>query len=153
MPEGSHDPFEAVIAPAGTVLAFDFGTRRIGLAVGESMLGLAHPLSEIAAERTEPRFAAIAQVIAEWNPQHLVVGLPLSADGTPHELTRRAQRFARQLEGRFGLPVSLVDERYTSVEAEANLRYAGAHKAIREKRIDSAAAQLILQQYFHAHAA
>ena len=148
---------EAVVAPtgtvAGTVLAFDFGTKRIGVAIGEAALGLAHPLAPIAGEQVEPRFAAIAQVIAEWKPQHLVVGLPLSADGTPHELTRRAQRFARQLEGRFGLPVSLVDEGYTSAEAESNLRAAGARNAIREKRIDSAAAQLILQQYFHAHAA
>jgi putative Holliday junction resolvase len=144
---------EAVMAATGTVLAFDFGTKRIGVAVGEFLIGLAHPLAEIAGEESEPRFAAIARVIEEWKPRHLVVGLPLSTDGTPHELTRRAQRFARQLEGRFALPVSFVDERYTSVDAEARLRDAGAHKAIREKRIDSAAAQLILQQYFHENAA
>ncbi len=141
------------MAASGTVVAFDFGTRRIGVAVGESVIGMAHPLSEIAGEEAEPRFSAIAKVIAEWKPQRLVVGLPLSPDGAPHELTRRAQRFARQLEGRFGLPVSLVDERYTSVDAEAGLREAGAYKALREKRIDSRAAQLILQQYFHEHAA
>lgn len=144
---------EALVAASGTVLAFDFGIRRIGVAVGESMIGLAHPLTEIAGEETEPRFAAIGRIIEEWKPQHLVVGLPLAADGTEHDLTRRAQRFARQLEGRFGLPVSLVDERYTSVEAEAGLRESGARKALREKRIDSAAAQLILQQFFHDQAA
>ena len=138
---------------AGTILAFDFGTKRIGVAVGESVIGVAHPLAAIAGEETEPRFAAIARVIEEWKPQHLVVGLPLASDGAQHEPTRRAQRFARQLEGRFGLPVSLVDERFTSVEAEAGLREAGARKAIREKRVDSAAARLILQQYFHEHAA
>ncbi len=136
------------MARTGTVLAFDFGTRRIGLAVGETEVGLAHPLAEIAGEETGPRFAAIARVIAEWKPQHLVVGLPLSTEGQPHELTRRAERFARQLEGRFGLPVSFADERYSSVDAEAGLRDAGAHRAIREKQIDSAAAQLILQQWF-----
>ena len=141
------------MAATGTVLAFDFGTKRIGVAVGESLIGLAHPLAEIAAEETERRFAAIAEIIKEWQPRHLVVGLPLATDGAPHDLTRRAQRFARQLEGRFGLPVSFVDERYTSVDAEASLREAGAHKALREKRVDSAAAQLILQQYFHEHAA
>ena len=141
------------MAAAGTVLAFDFGTKRIGVAVGESLIGLAHPLAEIAAEETERRFAAIAEIIKEWQPRHLVVGLPLATDGAPHDLTRRAQRFARQLEGRFGLAVSFVDERYTSVDAEASLREAGAHKALREKRVDSAAAQLILQQYFHEHAA
>ena len=141
------------MAATGTVLAFDFGTKRIGVAVGESLIGLAHPLADIAAEETDARFAAIAKIIDEWQPQHLVVGLPLATDGAPHESTRRAQRFARQLEGRFSLPVSLVDERYTSVEAEAALREAGARKAIRAKRLDSAAAQLILQQYFHENAA
>ncbi len=135
------------MAAARTVLAFDFGTRRIGVAVGETEVGLAHPLAEIVGEETEPRFAAIASVIAEWKPQHLVVGLPLSSEGEAHEITRRAERFARQLEGRFGLPVSLADERYSSVDAEASLRLAGAHRTIREKRIDSAAAQLILQQW------
>ena len=141
------------MAVTGTVLAFDFGTKRIGVAVGESLIGLAHPLAEIAAEETERRFAAIAEIIKEWQPRHLVVGLPLATDGAPHDQTRRAQRFARQLEGRFGLAVSFVDERYTSVDAEASLREAGAYKALREKRVDSAAAQLILQQYFHEHAA
>ncbi len=141
------------MAATGTVLAFDFGTKRIGVAVGESLIGLAHPLAEIAGEEAEPRFAAIARVIAEWNPRHLVVGQPLLPDGTPNDLTRRAQRFARQLEGRFGLPVSLVDERYSSVEAESGMRATGAHKAIRAKKVDSAAAQVILQQYFREHAA
>ena len=144
---------EALVAATGTVLAFDFGIKRIGVAVGESMIGLAHPLAEISSEESEPRFATIALVVDEWKPQHLVVGLPLAADGTEHELTRRAKRFARQLEGRFSLPVSLVDERYSSVEAEAGLRQTGARRALREKRVDSAAAQVILQQYFHDHAA
>ena len=144
---------EALVVASGTVVAFDFGIKRIGVAVGESMIGLAHPLTEIASEESAPRFAAIAAVIDEWKPQHLVVGLPLAADGSEHDLTRRAQRFARQLEGRFGLPVSLVDERYTSVEAESGLRESGARRALREKRIDSAAAQIILQQFFHDHAA
>ena len=144
---------EALVAASGTILAFDFGIRRIGVAVGESTIGVAHPLSEISGEETEPRFAAIARIIKEWQPQHLVVGLPLTADGAEHDLTRRAQRFARQLEGRFGLPVSLVDERYTSVEAESGLRDTGARRALREKRIDAAAAQLILQQFFHDQAA
>lgn len=144
---------EALVAASGTVVAFDFGIKRIGVAVGESMIGIAHPLMEIAAEESGPRFAAIAAVIDEWKPQHLVVGLPLAADGSEHDLTRRAQRFARQLEGRFGLSVSLVDERYTSVEAESGLRETGARRALRDKRIDSAAAQLILQQFFHDQAA
>ena len=142
----------AVMEASATVLAFDFGTKRLGVAVGETMIGLAHPLTEIVGEETEPRFAAITKVIAEWQPKRLVVGLPLNEDGAAQDSTRRAQRFARQLEGRFGLPVSFVDERYSSVDAEAGMRESGARKAINEKRVDSAAAQLILQQYFHEHA-
>lgn len=141
------------MAASGTVVAFDFGIKCIGVAVGESMIGLAHPLGEISGEESGPRFAAIAALLEEWKPHHIVVGLPLAADGSEHELSRRAQRFARQLEGRFGVPVSLVDERYTSVEAESGLRETGARRALRDKRIDSAAAQLILQQFFHDNAA
>jgi len=153
MPERLRDSSAAVMEASATVLAFDFGTKRLGVAVGETMIGLAHPLTEIVGEETEPRFAAIARVIAEWQPKRLVVGLPLNEDGAPQDSTRRAQRFARQLEGRFGLPVSFVDERYSSVDAEAGMREAGGRKAINEKRVDSVAAQLILQQYFHEHAA
>ena len=152
---------EALATGAGTVLAFDFGTKRIGIAIGEFEVRMAHPLVEIAAEETEPRFAAIAKLIEQWRPQLLVVGLPLSAAGEPYEFTRRAERFARQLQGRFGMPVSLVDERYTSVDAEAGMRSAGAPKAIHSKKasahraigIDSMSAQLILQQYFDDHPA
>jgi len=139
---------EALATSAGTVLAFDFGTKRIGIAVGDCGIRMAHPLGEIAAEETQRRFAAISRLVEEWQPRLLVVGLPLTPDGEAHELTRRAGRFARQLEGRFGLPVTLVDERYTSVEAEAGLRCAGAFKAVRNKQIDSSAARLILQQWF-----
>jgi putative Holliday junction resolvase len=153
MPERGRDSAVAVMADSGTVIAFDFGTKRIGVAVGETMIRMAHPLAEVVGEETEPRFAAIAKVIAEWRPARLVVGLPLTGEGTAQDSTRRAQRFARQLEGRFGLPVSFVDERYTSVDAEAGMREAGGRKAINEKRVDSVAAQLILQQYFDEHAA
>lgn len=151
MPE--RDSAVAVAADSGTIVAFDFGTKRIGVAVGETLIGMAHPLAEISGEETEPRFAAIAKVIAQWQPARLVVGLPLTEDGASQDSTRRAQRFARQLEGRFRLPVSFVDERYTSVDAEAGMREAGGRRAVNEKRADSVAAQLILQQYFHEHAA
>ena len=120
-----------------TVLGFDFGSKRIGAAVGNSLTGTATPLRTLRAERSDAKFDAIAALIREWQPQQLVVGLPLHPDGTPHDVTRRAQRFARQLQGRFGLPVALVDERYTSVVAED----AGADD------VDAAAAQLIVEQY------
>lgn len=127
-----------------TILAFDFGIQRIGVAVGEAETGTSHPLPGIA--RAGPaRFAAIGRLVDEWRPAQLVVGLPLAANGDAHELTRRAERFARQLHGRFRLPVELVDERYTSVEAEQRLR------GRRHGRLaaDSVAAQLILEQYLH----
>ncbi len=127
---------------ARTVLAFDFGLKRIGVAVGEPELGTAHPLPGIAA----PGFAAIEKLVHEWHPAVLVVGLPVAERGE-HALAGRVQRFARQLAGRFRLPVETVDERYTSVEAEHRLR--GAKK----KAVDSVAAQLILEQYFHGRRA
>lgn len=133
---------------ARTVLAFDFGSKRIGVAVGEPELGTAHPLPGIAAAG-EARFAAIRRLVTEWKPARLVVGLPLAADGSAHDTTQRAERFARQLRGRFHLPVALVDERFTSVEAERLLRGRRAARLA----IDSVAAQLILEQYFDERAA
>src|SRR4051794_10218354 len=122
---------------ARTVLAFDFGLKRIGVAVGEPELRTAHPLPPIAA----PGFDSIGKLVAEWHPAQLVVGLPVAAQGA-HPLAKKVERFARQLEGRFRLPVARVDERFSSVEAESRL------KGTKRKSIDSVAAQLILEQYF-----
>jgi putative Holliday junction resolvase len=105
-----------------TLLAFDFGLQRIGVAVGEVRLGQARALSCIASENNAARFAAIGQLIAEWQPARLLVGKPLNVDGAPHEMTARCTRFADQLRGRFQLPVEEVDERFSSVEADAALR-------------------------------
>ncbi len=137
------------------MLAFDFGTRRVGVAVGNTLVRAAQPLTTIVHERADERFAAIGALIAEWRPQHLVVGLPVHADGTPHGMTTRSRRFARQLEGRFRLPVSLVDERYTTEEAEARLAASGRGGRRGRSERDAVAAQLILQAYFDAapHAA
>ena len=120
-------------------LAFDFGTRRTGVAAGNSMLRQATPLKTLAADG-DARFAAIERLIADWQPDALVVGVPFHPDGAEHDNTRRARRFARQLHGRFRLPVHEVDERYTTTEALA----AGASDA------DAAAAAIILDQYLHA---
>ncbi len=138
-----------------TVLAFDFGTQRVGVAVGNTLVRAAHPLATIARERTDERFAAIDALIADWRPQRLVVGLPVHADGTPHGMTARARRFARQLEGRFKLPVSLVDERHTTEDAEARLAADGRGGRRARADRDAVAAQLILQAYFDdgSHAA
>lgn len=120
----------------GTVLAFDFGLKRIGVAVGERELGTVHPL------RAVSRFQQIEELVSEWKPARLVVGLPSNTNGTPHTMTRQAEDFARRLERRFKLPVARVDERFTSVEAEHRLR------GVKRKAVDSVAAQLILEQYF-----
>lgn len=136
---------------SGTVIAFDFGERFIGLAVGESTLGFAHPLDTIDAEANGPRFAAIAALIAQWSPVLLVVGLPLAGDGSEQEITRRARRFGRQLEGRFYLPVTFVDERLSSVEADALLREQGRGGQAYKNLNHTVAAQVILQAYFDEH--
>ncbi len=137
---------------ARTVLAFDFGLQRIGVAVGEAELGTAHALQGIAAQTQPGRLTAIERLVKEWTPNLLVVGRPLGEDGLPHEMTRRAEKFARQLNGRFRLPVELVDERYSSVEVESRMRQAyGRRKAVslaRGKTLDSQAAQIILEQFF-----
>lgn len=142
---------------ARTVLAFDFGLQRIGVAVGEPELGTAHPLSAVAAPGRALRFTTIERLVREWRPSLLVVGHPLGESGAAHDMTRRAERFARQLSGRFGLPVRLVDERYSSAAAEGRVRAAaGARRAARLARrhaLDSYAAQLILEQYFDERAA
>jgi putative holliday junction resolvase len=135
-------------AESGTVLAFDFGLKRIGVAIGESLLGQARPLMAIKAETNDARFAALARLIQEWQPAQLVVGLPLALDGTEHAMTARCRRFANQLTGRFGLPVTLIDERLTSAAAEAQLREAGLDWRSRKAAIDALAAQHILQDYF-----
>ena len=119
-----------------TVLAFDFGLKRIGVAVGEPEMRTAHPLPAIG------QFAQIEKLVEEWHPAALVVGRPTSARGEPHAMTRQAEDFARRLERRFKLPVARIDERFTSVEAESRLR------GIKTKAVDSVAAQLILEQYF-----
>ena len=134
--------------PVGAILAFDFGKKRIGVAVGNLELGLAHPLATVSDETTVRRFDTIASLIAEWQPVLLVVGLPAYADGTEHELSRLSRRFAQRLEGRFGIKTALVDERYTSVSASAVLREAGVKKKKRKPVLDQVAAQLILQSYF-----
>jgi putative Holliday junction resolvase len=146
-------PDKARRPATGTVLAFDFGLQRIGVAVGEPELGTAHALPVLAALTLPGRMTAIDRLVKEWKPSLLVVGRPLGDDGAAHELTRRAERFARQLNGRFSLPVKLVDERYSSVEAESRVRAAyGARKAAalaRGKALDSQAAQLLLEQFFN----
>lgn len=133
---------------SGTVLAFDFGKRRIGVAIGEYELRLAHPLTTIDQIVTKLRFDSIAELLETWQPVLLVVGLSVHADGTEHELTHLCRRFARRLEGRFGVPVVLVDERYTTITARSALEEAGVLGRKQRPMIDQIAAQHILQSFF-----
>ena len=134
--------------PAGAVLAFDFGKKRIGVAIGNTAVGVAHPLATVDSEVTERRFALIGQLIQTWQPVLLVVGLPLHSDGTVHELTQLSQRFARRLSGRFNIQVIMKDERYTSETASATLREAGITGRKQKAVLDQIAAQQILQSFF-----
>lgn len=130
------------------MLAFDYGERRIGVAVGEMQLGIAHPLETIDAAASEPRFARISALIEEWRPVLLVVGLPLALDGTEHRLSDLARKFSQRLHGRFGLEVRLVDERLSSVEAQRAARDSGLDGREAKKHLDSLAAKLILETFF-----
>jgi putative Holliday junction resolvase len=152
VPTAAHHSLPAAHSKpgCGTVLCFDFGLKRIGVAVGETLLGRANPLVTLETATNAARFAAIARLIEEWRPALLLVGLPLSMDGTEHEMTVRCRRFANQLHGRFGLPVTLIDERLTSAAADAELREAGLDWKARRKRVDALAARHILQDYFDA---
>ena len=134
----------------GTVLAFDFGEKRIGIAVGDFETRIAHPLTTLAAEDNHTRFTAIEALIREWQPVWLVVGLPAHSDGTEHEMSRLCRRFAQRLHGRFDIPAELVDERLTSVAAEAALRDTGTRRQHRKATIDALAAQEILRTFFAA---
>jgi putative Holliday junction resolvase len=125
-------------ALSGTILAFDFGLKRIGVAVGNTVLRQAEALSIIDAASNEQKFIALEKLIRAWQPVLCVVGLPLHPDGNAHAMTQRCQRFAHQLEGRFGVQTALVDERYSSAVL--------THQ--RGVAIDDQAAALILQQYF-----
>jgi putative Holliday junction resolvase len=136
-----------------TALAFDFGTRRIGLAVGNSITGSSQALVPITADNDDLRFTLIAAQIAEWSPDQLVVGLPCHPDGAEHAMTAKALRFGNQLHGRFGLPLAWVDERYTSAVLENDPKFQQKQSSKRVISLDSESARLILEQYFMERAA
>ncbi len=138
---GGSAPADPAAVPARfqTFLAFDYGQKRTGVASGNRLLKTATPQGTVAAEG-DARFGPIGKRITEWQPDALVVGVPFHPDGAEHENTRRARRFARQLHGRFGLPVYEVDERYSTTEALAG----GAADA------DAASACIILEQFLRS---
>ena len=141
-------PLEPEAIDPITALAFDFGTRRIGLAVGNSITGSSQALLPINADHDDARFAQIAAYITEWAPDQLVVGLPCHPDGAEHAMTAKARRFGNQLQGRFGLPVAWVDERYTSAVLENIPQFRNKKPSQKALSLDSESARLILEQYF-----
>ena len=144
---------EAALAPSKvsghTILAFDFGTRWVGVAVGDTETRLANPLGMFEASSGQRSMAEIEALVREWQPQRLLVGLPLAPDGAEHEMTRRARRFARQLEARFRLPVEFADERLSSAAAEATLRESGRGARRHKHAVHALAAQVILQSHLN----
>ncbi|SUT86597.1 Holliday junction resolvase-like protein [Actinobacillus ureae] len=135
---------------ARTILAFDFGTYSIGCAVGQDITGTAQGLFSFKAQDGIPNWDQIEKVIQGWQPERLVVGLPLNMDGTEQPLTQRAKKFANRLNGRFNLPVELQDERLTTVSAKAEIFERGGYKALKKDKVDSISACLILESWFEA---
>ncbi len=134
----------------GSVLGFDFGLRRTGVAVGELLLGIAHPLETLAQPDQAARFARIGQLVTQWRPVLMVVGMPTHPDGGVHELAGAVERFARQIEGRFGLPVCFTDETLSSDAASRDLAAQGIRGRRQKPLLDQAAAREILQSFFES---
>lgn len=140
------------VKPSGTILAFDFGFRRIGIAVGQTLTGSANALA-VASFSTQPDWQAITAIIDEWKPAALVVGLPLAENGGETDMSKGARRFGRQLEARFGIPVLFEDERLTSFSAEQRFIEARGRSGLRKKDAalkDAIAAQIILESWFQS---
>lgn len=131
------------------LLGFDYGTRRIGVAVGQELTRTAEPLTTLHTALGRPDWQAIDRLMAEWRPDAVVVGLPLNMDGTEQEMTEAARRFGNQLRERYNLPVHLIDERLSSIEAERHLHESDLPKRKRQTKetIDQVAAQLILESW------
>ncbi|KND55030.1 putative Holliday junction resolvase YggF [Candidatus Paraburkholderia kirkii] len=129
-----------------TLLAFDYGEKRIGVAVGNTLTKHARALATLENRNREHRFLEVGRLLDEWKPDAVVVGMPMHPDGTPHEMSALAKRFGNQVNGRFNVPVQWVDERYSSVDAKADLRERADARG-RFDDIDAEAARVILQQY------
>ncbi|WP_338589476.1 Holliday junction resolvase RuvX [Shewanella khirikhana] len=131
-----------------TVMGFDFGTKSIGIAVGQSITGSANPLTSVKAVDGIPNWDDIGKLINEWKPDLLVIGLPLNMDGTEQEMTQRARKFANRLNGRFGVKIATQDERLTTADAKARLFELGGFKALTKGQVDAVSAVLIVESYF-----
>ncbi len=131
---------------SGTLIGFDFGERRIGVAVGETSTRIANPLGAIEESANEPRFRAIGRIVDEWRPSGFVVGRPRHADDSEHVIAKLAEKFARRLQARYHLPVEFIDETFTSAVAESQLRETRTRRG-RKSDVDALAAAIILQSF------
>ncbi|MCL1048570.1 Holliday junction resolvase RuvX [Shewanella abyssi] len=131
-----------------TVLGFDYGTKSIGIAIGQELTASARPLMSIKAIDGIPKWEEIGNIITEWQPDLIVVGLPLNMDGTEQEITLRAKKFGNRLNGRFGIKVVNQDERLTTADAKARLFEMGGYKALTKGQVDAMSAVLIIESYF-----
>ncbi len=136
---------------ATRIMAFDFGLKRIGVAVGQTLTGNAQMLSPLAARDGIPDWTLIEKLFKEWQPDLLLVGIPLAIDGSELSVTPNARKFMNRLHGRFGLPVQGVDERVSTKEARQQLFDYGGYKKLKEHSVDSLSAEIILQQWLHEH--
>ncbi|MCA1178243.1 MULTISPECIES: Holliday junction resolvase RuvX [unclassified Pantoea] len=134
-----------------TLLGFDFGTKSIGVAVGQQLTGTARALTALKAQDGIPDWNLIGKLLKEWQPDYVVVGLPLNMDGTEQPLTERARKFANRLHGRFGVRVEMQDERLSTVEARADLFERGGFRALQKGQVDSQSAVIILEDWFDTH--
>ncbi|AYA39266.1 Holliday junction resolvase RuvX [Xenorhabdus nematophila] len=131
-----------------TIIAFDFGTRSIGAAIGQEVTGTARALSAFKANEGSPNWQLIEKLLKEWQPDLVIVGLPLNMDGTEQPVTTQARKFANRLHGRFGVQVALHDERLTTVEARSHLFDHGGYKALNKGKVDATSAVIILESWF-----
>ncbi len=130
-----------------SLMGFDFGTRSIGIATGQEVTGTASPLTSVKANDGIPDWAQIEKILKEWQPDLLIVGLPLNMDGTEQEMTQRAKKFGQRLHGRFGFQVEFKDERLTTTDAKARLFERGGYRALGKSKVDAVSAQLILESW------
>ena len=135
---------------SGTLLAFDFGTKSIGVAIGQRITGTARPLNALKAQDGTPDWKLIEKLLKEWQPEAVIVGLPLNMDGTEQPLTQRARKFANRIHGRFGVVVDLQDERLTTTDARARLFERGGYRALEKGIMDGISALLILEAWMES---
>ena len=143
--KNTQDLFDA---DSGNILSFDFGEKRIGVAIGNNITKTSHPLSTIDTPVNTKRFIAIEKLISQWSPILIVIGFPLNEDGSSSRLTVLVKKFASKIKNKFGIKISLIDERLTSIEAEILLKETDANVKKRKSVIDQVAAQIILTSYF-----